>query len=346
MKKSDQTNLELNHEDYQELEYKFNAISKVQAVIEFDLEGNVLTANENFLNALDYTLGEVKGQHHALFVDTTYRKSDEYKAFWKKLGRGEFDSGEYKRVGKGGKEVWPQASYNPIFDADGKPYKVVKYATDITEQKIQNSEYTGQLQAIRKAQAVIELNMDGTVIEANDNFLTTLGYTLEEIKGKHHSMFVDDQYRESAAYAAFWEKLRRGEFVSGEFKRMAKGGKDVWIQASYNPIFDLSGKVIKVVKFATDITAQKLQNADYSGQIAAISKAQAVIEFNMDGTIIQANQNFLDTLGYSLKEIEGKHHSLFVESGYANSIDYKEFWEKLSRGEFTAAEFKRVGKNG
>ncbi len=169
-----------------------------------------------------------------------------------------------------------------------------------------------QAAAISKSQAVIEFNMDGTIITANQNFLDALGYRLEEIKGKHHSMFVTPQERDSAEYRAFWANLNRGEFQSGEYKRIGKGGREVWIQASYNPILNSAGKPFKVVKFATDITAKKIRNMEDAGKIAAIDRAQAVIEFNLDGTIITANDNFLAALGYSLAEIQGKHHSMFV----------------------------------
>ena len=322
------------------------AIGKSQAVIEFNLDGTIVSANENFLKALGYTLDEIKGKHHSMFVDEAYRHSADYKEFWAKLNRGEYVADEFKRIGKGGKEVWIQASYNPIMDLNGKPLKVVKYATDITQQKLTNADYAGQIAAIGKAQAVIEFNMDGTVRFANDNFLKTLGYTLDEVKGKHHSMFVEPAYRESTAYREFWAKLNRGEYDAAEYKRIGKGGKEVWIQASYNPILDLNGKPFKVVKYATDVTQQKLTSADYAGQIAAISKSQAVIEFRMDGTIVTANDNFLKTLGYTLDEVKGKHHSMFVEPGYRESSDYREFWAKLNRGEYEAAEYKRIGKGG
>jgi len=234
------------------------AINKAQAVIEFNLDGTVITANDNFLKALGYTLDEIKGKHHSMFVDEAYRQSAEYKEFWTKLNRGEYQAAEYKRIGKGGKEVWIQASYNPIMDLNGKPFKVVKYATDVTAQKLTNADYQGQIAAINKAQATIEFKMDGTVVTANENFLNALGYTLDEIKGKHHSMFVDEAYRQSADYKEFWVKLNRGEYQAAEYKRIGKGGKEVWIQASYNPIMDLNGKPFKVVKYATDVTAQKL----------------------------------------------------------------------------------------
>ena len=257
------------------LEGQIAAINKSQAVIEFELDGTVQTANDNFLKTLGYTLDEVRGKHHRMFCEPAYVSTAEYKQFWDKLGRGEYESKEYKRIGKGNKEVWIQASYNPIFDHQGRPFKVVKYATDVTSQKLQTADFQGQLAAISKSQAVIEFGLDGIIQTANDNFLKTLGYTLEEIRGKHHRIFCDSTYTGSQEYRTFWEKLNRGEFDSGEYKRIGKGGKEVWIQASYNPIFDLNGKPSKVVKYASDISAQKMKDA----QLAALSKAQAVIDF-------------------------------------------------------------------
>jgi methyl-accepting chemotaxis protein len=329
-----------------ELEATLTAIGKSQAVIEFQMDGTILTANDNFLQTLGYNLDEVKGRHHSMFVDESYRQSGEYREFWAKLNRGEYQAAEYKRIGKGGKEVWIQASYNPILDPNGRPFKVVKFATNVTDQKMVFADHAGQIAAIGKSQAVIEFQMDGTILTANDNFLKTLGYNLGEVKGRHHSMFVDESYRQSGEYREFWAKLNRGEYQAAEYKRIGKGGKEVWIQASYNPILDLNGKPFKVVKYATDVTDQKMVFADHAGQIAAIGKSQAVIEFQMDGTILTANGNFLKTLGYSLDEVKGRHHSMFVDESYRQSGEYREFWAKLNRGEYQAAEYKRIGKGG
>ncbi len=189
---------------------------------------------------------------------------------------------------------------------------MIKFATDITAQKIRSMEDAGRIAAIGRAQAVIEFNLDGTIISANDLFLAAVGYSLAEIKGKHHSMFVAPGERDSSAYREFWASLNRGEFQSAEYKRFGKGGKEVWILASYNPILDDTGKPFKVVKFASDVSAQKLKTADFEGQIEAIGKSQAVIEFDMEGTMLNANANFLGALGYSLGEIRGRHHSMFV----------------------------------
>ena len=323
-----------------------SAISKSQAVIEFDMDGKVITANQNFLDALGYRLEEIQGKHHSMFVTPAMRESAEYRAFWASLNRGEHQAAEYKRIGKGGREVWIQASYNPILDRSGKPCKVIKFAIDITAQKIRSMEDAGKMAAIGRAQAVIEFNLDGTIITANDIFLKVLGYSLAEIQGKHHSMFVAPAERDSSAYREFWAKLNRGEFQSAEYKRIGKGGKEVWILASYNPILDETGKPFKVVKFASDVSAQKLKTADLAGQIEAIGKSQAVIAFSMDGIVLDANENFLKTLGYSLAEIKGKHHSMFVQPEEHQSDAYRVFWANLNRGEFQSAEYKRIGKGG
>ncbi|MEQ3513340.1 PAS domain S-box protein [Pseudoalteromonas sp. BZB3] len=340
---SDITESKQQAADYQG---QLDAISKSQAIIEFNMDGTIITANENFLAAMGYDLNEIQGKHHSMFAEPDYAQSEDYRVFWAQLNAGKFSSGEYKRLAKGGREIWIQASYNPIFDLNGKPFKVVKYASDITEQKLQSANYEGQLHAISKSQAVIEFNMDGTIITANDNFLATTGYQLEEIKGQHHSMFAEPDYATSVEYKQFWQKLNNGEFDSGEYKRLAKGGREIWIQATYNPIFDACGRVIKVVKFASDITEQKQQSANFAGQLQAIDKSQAVIEFNLDGTIITANENFLKTTGYALDEIQGLHHSIFAEPKYARSDEYAQFWQKLNQGLYDSGEYKRFAKDG
>ncbi len=244
----------------QNLDYagQMAAANRSQAVIEFNLDGTVITANENFLAALGYSLGEIKGKHHSFFVEPTERESAKYQEFWPALNRGEYFAAEYKRIGRNGREVWIQASYNPVLGPDGKPAKVVKFATDVTQQKLRNADLAGQIEAINKSQAVIEFDLDGMVISANENFLTTLNYSITEITGRHHSMFVPAEDRNKAAYQEFWAALRRGEYQAAEYRRIGKGGRDVWIQASYNPILDLNGRPFKVVKFATDVTKQVL----------------------------------------------------------------------------------------
>lgn len=232
------------------------ALRKSLAQIEFDLSGRILSANDNFLQVMGYTLQEIVGRHHSMFVEDSARETAEYRAFWEELRAGKAKVAQFKRVRKDGKEVWIEASYNPIFDKSGKPYKVVKFATDVTRHKMEYADLLGKVDAISRSQAVIEFNLDGTIITANNNFLGALGYTLEEIRGKHHSMFVPPNDRASEEYRIFWQKLGQGEFQSARYQRVAKGGRSIWIEATYNPIRDLNGRVFKVVKFATDITSR------------------------------------------------------------------------------------------
>ncbi|NTI65938.1 PAS domain S-box protein (plasmid) [Agrobacterium tumefaciens] len=231
------------------------ALSKSQAMIEFDLSGRILTANDNFCRALGYELSEIIGKHHSMFVEPAFVKSADYKAFWAKLAAGNFDQQQYKRIGKGGKEVWIEASYNPVMRR-GKPVKVVKIATDITAQKLKVAEDAGKIEALSRAQAIIEFTPTGDVLTANENFLSALGYSLSEIQGKHHSMFCEPSYTASPDYRNFWKMLAGGDLMADEFMRLGKGGRKVFIQASYNPIFDMNGRVFKVVKFATDVTTR------------------------------------------------------------------------------------------
>ncbi|MEO1524066.1 MAG: methyl-accepting chemotaxis protein [Planctomycetota bacterium] len=246
-------------------------------------DGTILTANDNFIAAVGYSLEEIQGKHHRIFVDPEHANSAEYKQFWTDLAKGEFKSGEFHRIAKDGTEIWIQASYNPILDPNGKPYKVVKFASDITEAKRRSADQQGQLDAIGKSQAVIEFDLDGIIRHANQNFLDAVGYSLEEIQGKHHRLFVSDEYGSSDAYRQFWADLAKGEFKSGEFQRVAKDGSLIWIQASYNPIFDPSGRPYKVVKFASDITeaknlAQEIEEAQQRDIERAATARQQVEE--------------------------------------------------------------------
>jgi methyl-accepting chemotaxis protein len=264
-------------EKFIELSNLLAAIGKSQAVIEFEMDGTIITANDNFLNTMGYTLDEIKGRHHSMFAEEGVKNSAEYREFWARLNRGENLPGEYRRVGKGGKPVIIQASYNPIPDQTGKLAKVVKFATDITSAALANADQAAKLAAISKAQAVIEFTMDGTIVMANDNFLNTVCYTLEEIKGRHHSMFVAEKYRNSPEYREFWSRLNRGENLPGEYQRFGKGGKEVWIQASYNPIPDQSGKLVKVVKYATEVTEAVKARLEMARILEAVNNSSSTL---------------------------------------------------------------------
>jgi methyl-accepting chemotaxis protein len=447
------------------------AINKAQVVIEFALDGKVLRANDKCLSLLGYAASEIVGQHHSMLVEASYRQSDEYRLFWDKLGRGEDDAGQYKLIGRGGKEVWLQASFTCALDGKGKPARIIavgmdvtasaqkaaadeaelklrteimnttsivsysdlkgdivsinnkfievsKYARDelvgkphnttrhpdmpkevfkelwstigrgkifrgiiknrakdgtpyyvdavvapimgnngkpkgylgvrydITDAEIERHNMRGLFSAINENFAYIEFDTAGMVITANPIFLGLMGYQLAEITGKHHRTFVDPAESGTPNYTQFWSDLNAGKAFAGIIKRTTKTGKDVWIQAVYSPVKDEVGRVVKIVKLATDVTAQRVAAADFAGQIAAIGKAQAVIEYSLDGKVLCANDNFLSTMGYVAGELTGAHHSLFVDPVYRQSGEYRMFWDKLGRGEYDAGQYKCIGKGG
>jgi methyl-accepting chemotaxis protein len=300
----------------------YQALDKVQAIIEFDLDGTVITANDNFLELFGYQLDEIAGKHHRIFCEPSYAESPAYAEFWNKLGRGEFQSAEFKRLAKSGDGIWLRASYTPVLDKDGKPVKVVKFATDVTADKLQNAEYEGKIKAIDRVQAVIEFELDGTVITANENFLRIFGYELNEIAGKHHRMFCEPGYAESHAYAEFWQRLGRGEYDAGEFKRLRKDGTEVWLQASYNPIYDMDGNPFKVVKFASDITDEVEKRS-----LAMLEMSTPVTKI-WDGVLFapivgivdsRRSQDIMDKALASI--VDNRAHTLMLDIGGVGVVD-------------------------
>lgn len=251
---------------------KWAAISRSMAMIEFGPTGLILDANENFCAAVGYSLEEIRGKHHRIFCEDDYASSVDYQRFWRDLGRGEPSSGTFQRLNKKGQEVWLEASYMPVFGVDRQVTSVIKVATDITARVHKEHENQSLVNAVGRAMAVIEFSPDGRVISANDNFLQTMHYSLGEVVGQHHSMFCHRSESESAAYKAFWASLNRGEFHSHRFERVDKYGRMVYLEASYNPIFDARGRLYKVVKFASDITPQMttLQTAAESAHATSV----------------------------------------------------------------------------
>lgn len=338
--------MDVTHQRLDALEFsgRANAMDRASAVIEFDMSGKVLGANENFLHVMGYDREDIVGQHHKIFCEPAYVASPDYSDLWRRLRGGDYVTDTFKRIGRGGREVWIRATYNPILDLDGKPRKIVKFAEDITEQKRRDAEFEGRARALDRAQGVIEFAMDGTILNANANFLKLAGYSLDEIKGRHHRIFCDPEDAQSDAYAALWTKLARGEYDAGEYKRVTKHGADIWIQATYNPIFGLDGKPIKVVKFALDVTAQKQSAMEFQAKVDAMDRSQGVVEYDLDGNILRANENFLRISGYSGREIIGQHHAMLCTADHIRSIEYRDFWLGLNRGEVQLGRFHRVGK--
>lgn len=235
---------------------KLAAISRSMAMIEFDRDGVVLDANENFCKVMGYSAEEVRGKHHRIFCEESYYRSDAYAKLWRDLGQGEPISGTFMRLTKTGQEVWLEASYMPVYGPDKQVQSVIKVAADISERVHREHENQSLIDAIGRSMAVIEFTPQGQILNANQNFLKTVQYSLGEIVGQHHSMFCHRAEVESPAYKAFWASLNRGEFHSHRFERRNKQGQTLFLEASYNPIFDANGRLYKVVKFASDITDQ------------------------------------------------------------------------------------------
>ena len=334
------------HPQAADLRAKLAAVGRSVATIEFALDGTILDANDNFLAAMGYARAEIVGRHHSLFVEAEEARAPAYAAFWGALREGQFQAGVFRRRAKDGREVWIQASYNPVLDRAGRPVKVIKLATDITAARQAAAGTQAQIAAIDRALAVIRFDLSGTILDANDNFLGAVGYDRAEIVGRHHRMLVDPEHAASHAYAAFWAALRDGQFQVGEYARRGKGGREIRLQASYNPILDAAGRPVGVVKFATDITEECRASVDTAGQIAAIHRSQAVIAFDLGGRILEANANFLAATGYRLDEIVGRHHRLFVDPAEAAEPGYAAFWADLNRGAFASGVYRRIGAGG
>jgi methyl-accepting chemotaxis protein len=289
------------------------AIQKSQSIIEFNMDGTIITANESFLNLMGYSLSELQGKHHRIFCSKDYSESAEYQAFWDKMNQGEFDTGEYVRLGKNGDAVYIQASYNPILDKDGQPYKVIKIASDVTTLKLETAEAQGKVTAIELSQGTIEFDMDGTIIRANESFLDIIGYSLDEVKGKHHRMFCDDTYSESAEYTDFWATLRSGTFQHGEFKRIGKNGREVILRATYNPIFNLKNEPVKVLKIAEDVSKQRRMEGEREKQQALIMEMSTPVMQLWDNILL------LPVVGL----VDSKRVQLIMETALQKILDYQ-----------------------
>ncbi|WP_304665366.1 methyl-accepting chemotaxis protein [Pseudomonas tremae] len=264
-----------------------NALEKSMAVVELGLDGKVLRANDKFLATMGYRAEELITKTHRDFCDPTLLRSREYADLWTSLKAGKFISGTFKRLNKNGHSVWLEASYNPVVDAQGNVFKVVKYALDVTERVMLENETNSKLAAVDRAMAICEFEPNGNVITANNNFLNVMGYALAEIKGKHHRSFCEPTLANSPEYSEFWRKLNHGEFIGDQFKRLGKHGRVVWLEATYNPVFDVDGKLYKIVKFASDITHRvEKQEADAHGASRAYHISAETEKVAEQGTLV------------------------------------------------------------
>lgn len=325
----------------------YDAIRNSAAVIEFSSDGTIVDANESFLQTMGYSLAEIKGKHHRIFCDPAHAESSEYAEFWNSLAKGKHFSAEYQRFAKGGREVWIQASYNPVFDQKGNVTGVVKFATEVTKTRNKNAEFEGMVAAINRVQAVIEFSLDGVILNANENFLSTMGYSLEETLGKHHRIFCDPQYAQSSQYQEHWRRLRDGHFEGGRFKRITKTGEPIWIEASYNPIFDSAGKPYKIVKFATDVTDQVRQSEQFKLlSLVANETDNSVIITDKNGCIEYVNPGFTKLTGFQEVEVIGKKPGSFLQGPHTDQETVALIRRQIAAREPVYAEILNYTRDG
>ncbi|MCV3385544.1 PAS domain-containing methyl-accepting chemotaxis protein [Campylobacter lari] len=282
------TQLEQSNQAFQDI---LNAISKTMAMIEFQTDGTIISANENFLKTMNYSLDEIKGKHHSIFCLPEVVKSQRYVDFWRDLKSGKSRNGLFRRIAKGGKDIYLEANYLPILNQNNEVYKVIKFANDITQRHYEMLDLKNTINAANRSMAIIEFNPYGEILNANENFTQTMGYSLNEIKGKHHSMFCEEKFRNSKEYTIFWEELRSGKFQSGKFIRFGKNNKLIHLEASYNPIKNDDGEIYKVIKFATDITEQVIRDEEKLKLISELAEQNDNLTQEGDSVIENTVQN-------------------------------------------------------
>jgi methyl-accepting chemotaxis protein len=317
--------------------------------IEFELDGTIIEVNNNFIKALGYLNSkELEGKHHQVLCEASYVNSVEYKSFWSDLANGIAQDGEFKQIKKDRSEVWINTSYTPVKNNEGVVYKIIGIASNITAMVTARERGVAVQYAVNTGWSSIEFELDGTIIEANDNYIKALGYlNSKELEGNHHQMFFESDYTNSAEYRNFWSDLGNGITQTGEFKLIKKDRSEVWVNASYTPVKNNEGDVYKVIKIASNITAMVTARERGVAVQSAVNTGWLSVEFAPDGSIIEANDNFIDILGYlSNKELEGNHHQMFCESTYINSAGYKNFWSDLANGITQTGEFKVIKKDG
>lgn len=318
----------------------------VDSIIIIDPEKCISFYNSAAVKMFGYSRDEVMGQNVKMIVPTAHRANHDTYI------NNNIKTGEDKVVGigrelemtrKDGSRFWGHLSLSKVVDDNGD-VQYTAFIKDITKEKLSRADVEGQLEAMNSNSALVEYDLDGNIKMANPIFLKSLGYDLNDILDKNDKIFVRPQ--DSKTHNDLWDGLRKGESRTSEYRRVAKDGSVVWLMGSYTPVKDAGGDIIKVICLANDVTAQKVSNSDFMGQLDAINKSNAVIEFRMDGTVIKANENFMNAVGYTIDEIEGKHHRIFCDKTYAQSADYRQFWEQLNNGQYVTGEFERISKNG
>lgn len=296
---------------------EMEAIKSSVAYIEFTPDGQILTANALFLKATDYQLDQIVGHHHRMFCSDEYQHSSEYQSFWQKLASGISFSGVFPRLNRLGQVIYLRATYFPVTDHDNHVVKVIKIATDITEQHRLFLDKDAILYALDKSLAVIEFTPAGVITHANQNFLNAMGYDMSDIFGKHHSMFCyDNFYKENPN---FWRTLAEGQVYKGRFERKKSNGEHIWLEATYNPIRDKNGQVYKVIKFASDITT-RVDSAKQIAELAASTSEETSAITATACEILTQTMSMSDEIQNQVHIAMGISHQLTSQAEQINDM--------------------------
>lgn len=324
---------------------KVDIMNLTSIVSEANLRGDILTVNDKFIEVSKYSKDELIGQPHNTTRHPDMPK-EVFKELWSTIGRGKTFRGVIKNRAKDGTPYYVDAVIAPVMGPNGKPEKYIGVRYDITEAEIERQNAKGVLDAINNSFMFLEVSTKGEILSVNENFARALGYDSSELAASKFSSLFPQEHGKPDIFKKLWTSLNDGQSETGTFRLLTKDGSEVWIQGVFAPVKDETGRIWKFVQICTNVTEEKLRNADFEGQLVAAGKSQAVIEFKMDGTIVKANENFLNAVGYSIEDIKGRHHSMFVNEDVRKSFEYSEFWKKLNRGEFETGEFRRIGKGG
>ena len=322
------------------------AIERTLLVLEFTADGMVMAANDNFSQLLDVRAETLVGQRFGNLCHEGAAEEAAAPAFWKEVADGQSRLAAIRLAVQNRPPVWVRLSFARMDDAPGVPTRVLAVGMDISRDGLARFDAEARLQAMDHAVALVEFDMEGHVTTANQNYLKLTGYTLDEVTCQPHTVFCDPETAAAPAYRDLWAALRRGQVCHGEYKRMGKDDRDIWLRASYTPIRGANGVLERILKIAYDITPQRLSTAEYEAKLEAIDRATAVVEFDLDGNVITANDNFLSVMGYSPREIIGQHHAMFCVPEYVRTREYADFWIGLNQGNFQSGRFHRIGKHG
>jgi methyl-accepting chemotaxis protein len=324
------------------LREQLEAFHRTQAVIEFDMDGNVVSANANFIKLMGMTADDVAVANHQSFCEEAEARSPQYRALWEKLRRGDSHTGEYHRIGKGGKSVWIVGSYTPVMGPDGVPYKVVLLATDITASK---TELKVRTDIMNLTSIVSEADLKGDILCINEKFCQVSQYSREELIGKpHNTTRHPDMPKE--VFKEMWSTIGRGNIFRGIVKNRAKDGSPYYVDAVIAPILGDNGKPVKYLGVRYDITESEKERQNMRGIFRAIDASYAYVEFDMDGNVIQANKNFQEVMEYDAAQLRGVHHRSFCNKETVHSAEYQQFWPDLKAGQSKSGEFKRLARSG